>query len=440
MSDDTSIQTNRRTFLGRSGTLATGVALASGLTPLKAAFASGSDTIRLGLVGCGLRGTSAAAQAMKTAGPTKLVAMADAFDDRLQGSLHTLNRQHADKVDVSVQRRFTGFDAYKHVLAQDIDLVILATPPGFRPLHFDAAVKAGKHVFMEKPVAVDGAGVRKVLEAAKMSKEKGLLVQVGLQRRHERAYMSTMARLREGAIGEIVLARAYWNASGVWTRPRKQEQTEMEYQMRNWYYFNWLSGDHIVEQHVHNLDVINWLKDDYPVKAQGQGGREVRDGIDNGEIFDHHFVEFTYQDGTKLFSQCRHIPNCWNSQTEYAHGTKGYCDISDATIRGPNGKETWAFGKGGGGGHQQEHHDLFADLRAGRLPNEAEYGAMSTMTSVLGRLATYSGKQVSMTDALRSDCVVSPVEKFTSFSDTPPVVPDENGRYPIAVPGETEVL
>jgi predicted dehydrogenase len=431
----TSNQT-RRKFIKNSSILVAGGTVAGNLNIARAAHAYGDDTIKLGLIGCGGRGTGAASQAMNTEGPTKLIAMADAFDDRMQASLRGLSR-YGDKVDVPKDRQFTGFDAYKHVLESDIDLVLIATPPGFRPLHFEAAVNAGKHIFMEKPVAVDAAGVRRVLATAKTSKDKNLLVQVGLQRRHEPRYRETIQRLQDGMIGDINMTRVYWNGAGVWTRPRKPEQTEMEYQMRNWYYFNWLCGDHIVEQHIHNLDVINWLKGSAPISANGQGGREVRTGQDNGQIFDHHFVEFTYEDGSKMFSQCRHIPNCWNSVSEHAHGSKGTANISGQLIRDANGEKLWSYGRGGGDGHQQEHHDLFADIRKGILPNEAEYGAMSTMTSILGRMATYSGKQIVMKDALASEIVIAPVDKFTSYDDTPPVVPDENGNYPIPVPGET---
>ncbi|RMG37006.1 MAG: gfo/Idh/MocA family oxidoreductase [Planctomycetota bacterium] len=431
---------SRREFLKTSSaSIAAGLA-AGQLAVAKAAFSGGDDTIRIGLIGCGGRGTGAAAQAMNTAGPTKLVAMGDAFEDRLQTSLKNLQRQHGQKVDVPPERQFVGFDAYKKVLACDIDLVILATPPGFRPLHFAAAVDAGKHIFMEKPVAVDAPGVRKILEANKVAKEKKLAVAVGLQRHHEPRYIETIKRLKDGAIGDIVLARAYWNGGGVWVRPRKPGQTEMEYQMRNWYYFNWLCGDHIVEQHIHNIDVINWLKDAYPVTAQGQGGRQVRIGKDYGEIYDHHFVEFTYADGTKMLSQCRHIRNCWNQVAEFAHGTKGSADISGATIRDAKGETVWRFGRGGGGGHQQEHHDLFAALRAGKIPNEGDYGALSTMTAIMGRMATYSGKVIEWDKALNSELVISPVEKFTSFDDTPPVLPGPDGMYACALPGITRVL
>ena len=246
-------------------------------------------------------------------------------------------------------RRFVGFDAYQKALIAGPDLVILATPPGFRPIHFEAAVEAGKHVFMEKPVATDAPGVRRVLAAAEEAKKKNLAVGVGLQRHHEAMYLETIKRLQDGAIGDIVAMRVYWNGSTPWVKRAeltalRPQVSEMEYQMRNWYYFTWLCGDHIVEQHIHNLDVINWLKDGYPVQANGMGGCQVRKGQDYGEIFDHHAVEFEYADGSRMFSQCRHIPNCWNSVSEHAHGTKGTADISTARSR-PAGGEPLALSR-----------------------------------------------------------------------------------------------
>ena len=432
---------SRRRFMKNSSLLVAGAGVTHGLATgiANAAHPFGDDTIRIGLIGCGGRGTGAASQAMNTEGPTKLVAVADAFENRLKGCLRGLG-DHADKLDVPAERQFVGFDAYKKVLECDIDLVILATPPGFRPMHFEAAVSAGKHVFMEKPVAVDAPGVRRVLAVAKKAKEKSLAVAVGLQRRHEARYQETIQRIHDGAIGDVILGRCYWNGGGVWIRPRKEEHTEMEYQMRNWYYFNWLCGDHITEQHIHNLDVMNWVKKGYPISANGQGGREVRDDKDTGQIFDHHFVEYTYEDGSKMFSQCRHIKNCWNAVTEFAHGTKGVAKIGNASILDMDGNQIWAYGKGGGGGHQQEHHDLFADLRKGILPNEGEYGAMSTMTSILGRMATYSGKTIKMSDALQRGKLLSPVDQFASFDDLPPVMPDKEMLYPVPVPGKYQPL
>ncbi len=437
---------SRRDFLKTSSTAAVaGSALLSGLNAVQAAHMSYDETVRIGMIGCGGRCTGAADQAMNTEGPTKLIAMCDAFEDRLQGSLNTLKRQHKDKVDVPAERQFVGFEGYKQLLATDIDLVLIATPPGFRPVHFEAAVAAGKHVFAEKPVAVDAAGVRRFLAAVEESKKKDLLVQIGLQRRHEPAYVETIKRLQDGAIGDIVAARAYWNGAGVWTRNRKPEQTEMEYQMTNWYYFNWLCGDHITEQHIHNLDVINWLMGGAPVKGQGQGGRQVRTSKEHGEIYDHHFVEFTYGDtpygnDVPLLSQCRHIPNTWNKVDEFCHGSNGSCHIGAARLFDKKGNETWSYGKGGRNGHQQEHHDLFADFRGGKRPNEGEYGAMSTMTSILGRMCTYSGQEIKMADALASELVISPIDKFTSMTDTPPVLPNDDMTYNIPMPGITKVM
>lgn len=410
---------SRRDFMKKSSIIGAG-AVAGTLSIARSAHADGDETIRIGLIGCGGRGAGAASQAMNTAGPTQLVAMGDVFADRLQGSLRGLASNHGDKVDVPEERQFVGFDAYQQVLACDIDLVIIATPPGFRPTHFSAAVEAGKHIFAEKPLATDAAGVRQILAANEQAKTKMLLVQIGLQRRHENGYKESVQRIQEGEIGDIVLARAYWNGGGVWTRARQENQTEMEYQMRNWYYFNWLCGDHINEQHIHNIDVINWIKNAYPVTAQGMGGREVRKGRDNGQIFDHFSVEYTYADGTKFLSQCRHIRNCWNSVSEHVHGTKGSMTLH-----------------GGGGGHQQEHHDLFRELRAGNRPNEGDYGAYSTMTAIMGRMATYSGKMVTWDDALHSEIELAPFSEYDSMDNEPPVLPDENGNYPVPIPGVT---
>ena len=283
------------------------------------------------------------------------------------------------------------------------------------------------------------AGSAAILGSQRAGEKQNLAVAVGLQRHHEQAYKDTIAALQDGAIGEIVSSRCYWNGGGVWTRPREDGQTELEYQMRNWYYFNWLCGDHIDEQHIHNIDVINWLMNDFPVEAQGQGGREVRTGNDHGQIFDHHFVEFTYANGAKMWSQCRHIKDCWRSVSEHTQGTKGRADISGAKIYDMAGEMTWQS-KGSRGGHQQEHHDLFAELRKGNRPNEGEYGAKSTMTSILGRMATYSGQKISWDDAINSQIALADFDALASMNDVAPVQPDGNGKYPIPVPGVTKVV
>ncbi len=429
---------NRRDFLKSASAVALGTAAAS-LSLQSGAYASGDDTIKVGLVGCGGRGTGAASQALSTQGNVKLVAVADAFEDRAKGVVNNLKKDHGDRVAVQPEKLFVGFDAYQKLIDSGCDLVILATPPGFRPIHFEYAVKAGKNIFMEKPVAVDAPGVRQVLEANKVAKEKKLKVGVGLQRHHEAKYIETIQRLRDGAIGDLLALRVYWNGGGVWDPPlsREKAKSEMEYQMRNWYYYNWLCGDHIVEQHIHNLDVGNWVKGAYPIRAHGMGGRQVRVDKKYGEIYDHHAVEYEYADGSRMYSQCRHIPNCWNSVSEHAHGSKGDVDISGARIRVKGGEE-WRYKGPNKNPYQVEHDDLFAAIRSGAEYNEADNGAMSSMTSILGRMATYSGKVIDMADALASEISLMP--KSFSFDAEPLSKPNAEGFYPIAVPGVTRVV
>jgi myo-inositol 2-dehydrogenase / D-chiro-inositol 1-dehydrogenase len=442
--------TTRREFLKTSGAVALGAGLASQFSMAQHAHAAGSDeTIRIALIGCGGRGTGAAEDTLRANRNVKLVAMADVFEDRLKSSLHRLEKNGEFKatMDVPKDRQFVGFDAYEKALGTDCDMVILATPPGFRPQHFEAAVKANKHVFMEKPVATDAPGVRRVLAAVEESKKKNLGVGVGLQRRHHQGYIETMNRLSDGAIGDIISARVYWNGSTPWVNRRADllkvfpSMAEMEYQMRNWYYFVWMCGDHIVEQHIHNLDVINWLKGAYPVKANGMGGCQVRKGPDYGETFDHHCVEFEYADGTRMFSQCRHIPGCWDSQTEHAHGTKGRVDITHHQIfgGGAGSKPTWEYPRRRSHKeYEQEHVDLVESIRAGKPLNEGENGAKSSMTAILGRMCTYSGQVISWEDALASSVDYTPTE--LSFNATPKTLPGPDGLYALPVPGITKVI
>jgi myo-inositol 2-dehydrogenase / D-chiro-inositol 1-dehydrogenase len=439
-------QATRREFLTTSGVAIAGGTLAASLGFARNAHAAANDdTIKIALIGCGGRGTGACGQALSTSGNVKLVAMADVFPDRLNGSLAQLMKEHKDRIDVPEERKFSGdFDAYKKAIASDADLVILATPPGFRPIHYEAAVQAGKNVFTEKPVATDAPGIRRFLAANEEAKKKNLKVGVGLQRHHQLGYQETMKRLKDGAIGDIVATRVYWNGDRPWQHTRndlqksKKDLTEMEYQMRNWYYFVWLCGDHIVEQHIHNLDVSNWLKDSHPVKASGMGGSQRQRGPDDGEIFDHHCVEFEYADGSKMFSQCRHIRGCDGNVSEHAIGTKGTVAISSYDIR-PTGGENWRHnGRGDKDPYQVEHDDLFAAIREGRPYNEGDYGATSTMTAILGRLATYGGKAITWDNAINSNVSVMPTEY--AWNATPPVVPGANGMYSQAVPGLSKVV
>ncbi len=426
---------SRRAFLQSTSAAVAAAAITAPQLARGGVHTNGSDTIRVGLVGCGGRGAGAAIQALNTqSGNVELAAVADVFDRRIRQALSASKKEHEGKVTVSDATTFVGFDAYRRLLDSNVDLVILATPPGFRPSQFEAAIAAGKHVFMEKPVAVDAPGVRRVLAATELAKQKGLAVGVGLQRRHERAYRETIAEIQEGAIGDLILARAYWNQGSLWVVPKERGEAELQHQVRNWLYFSWLSGDHIVEQHIHNLDVINWVNDSYPISARGMGGRQVRTGARHGEIFDHHAVEYTYANGLVMLSQCRQIPNCWNAVSEHVHGTKGAADISAGVIYDRDGKEIFRA-TGTRDGHQQEHHDLFADLRNGVIPNEGEFGAKSTMTAIMGRLATYTGRQISWDEALNSNVSLADVDSLKSFDDPAPVKPNEAGEYAYPLPG-----
>lgn len=439
---------SRREFVKKSSWVAGSLAMMPLVSKAEFFQTSVDDTIKVALVGCGGRGTGAAMQALLTKQNVKLVAMADAFRDRLDDCYKNLMSDDLsdwsgvagnikDRVTVPEENKFTGFDAYKKAIPL-ADVIILTTPPGFRPIHFEEAVRLGKHVFMEKPVATDPAGVKRVLEAATIAKQKKLNVVVGLQRHYQNSYRELYKRAGEGMIGEIVSAQAWWNNEGVWVNMRQYGQTEMEYQMRNWYYFNWLCGDHITEQHIHNIDVVNWFKGAYPVKAQGMGGREVRTGKEFGEIFDHHYVEFEYADGSVLNSQCRHIKGTMSKVDELLIGTKGSIYCGAAHVKDRKGKIVYQFDKQKENNpYQTEHDELFAAIAKGEYKfADTENGAKSTMTSILGRMATYSGNVIEWEAALNSGINLMPANY--DFNATPPVLPNSEGYYPVAVPGVTK--
>ncbi|HET6247272.1 MAG TPA: Gfo/Idh/MocA family oxidoreductase [Tepidisphaeraceae bacterium] len=444
-----SSQHTRRDFMKSTAAVTAGAAMASSFIS-RSAFAAGNDeTIKIALIGCGGRGSGACSQALSTTqGPVKLIAVADAFEDKARDALNNLKKEHADKVDVKPENIFWGFDAYQKAIDSGADLIVIATPPGFRPIHFEYAVKQGKNIFAEKPVATDAAGIRRFLAAVKEAKAKNLKVGIGLQRHHQAGYIETVKRIHDGELGDLRLLRVYWNDAGVWVRQRQEYAerkqkagegplTEMEYQMRNWYYFVWLCGDHITEQHIHNLDVANWVLKGHPVEARGMGGRLVRTGIDNGEIYDHHAVQFTYADGTMVASECRHHPGAWNSVSEHAHGTKGFADIGGGRFFEPglNGKETGRAKQSRDNPYQVEHDDLQHAIRNNLEYNEGEYGAHSTFTSILGRMCTYSGQTIKWDDAIEAQVSVMP-EKY-DWNANPPSLPDKDGRYSIAKPGQS---
>ncbi|MEY3874403.1 MAG: hypothetical protein RL363_1124 [Bacteroidota bacterium] len=441
MNNDSWQPKSRREFVKGTTLLAGGLFAAPFLS--KANYFSGSDnTIKVAVVGCGGRGTGAALQALSSKQNVKIVALADAFKDQLDSCYNSLveeiNNGIGDitkRLVVPEENKFTGFDGYKKAIAL-ADVVILATPPGFRPIHFEEAISQNKHVFMEKPVATDPAGIQKVLATAAIAKEKKLNVVVGLQRHYQNSYRELFKR--KELIGDITSMQAWWNNEGVWVKPRKYNQTEMEYQMRNWYYFNWLCGDHITEQHVHNLDAVNWFKGAYPVKAHGLGGRQVRKGKEYGEIFDHHYVEFEYADGSILNSQCRHIPGTTSKVDELFIGTKGKIFAGAAHIKDHSGKILYQFDrKTENNPYQTEHDELFAAIAKGEYKfADAENGARSTMTSIMGRMATYSGQKIEWDIAINSGLNIHP--KVYDWDAMPPIMPNADGYYPIAIPGVTK--
>lgn len=400
-------ETTRRTFLQATAATATGASLLPG------AFAAGNETLKIGLIGCGMRGTGAARQALTADPKVKLVAMCDAFPDYLEKSLNNLKsiKSVADKVDVPADRRFTGFDGYKKVIESDVDVVLLTTPPGFRPLHLDAAIKAGKHVFCEKPVAVDPTGVRSVIATAKLAKEKNLSICSGFCYRYDLAKRETVKRIHEKAIGDVAAMHITYLTGSIWHRGQLPEWSPMEVQMRNWYYYTWLSGDFIVEQHCHNFDKAHWVFGDVPVSASGVGGRQVRRDPKFGHIYDHFAVTLEYANGAKLFSACRQTDGCDGDVNDHVIGTKGSAQLMKHTVTPSDGK-AWAFGSETQvkDMYQVEHDELFAGIRSGKLINDGESAAYSTLMAIMAREAAYTGRKITWKVALNAKQDLSPKE------------------------------
>ena len=392
----------------------------TGMAPL--AYAQGSDAIRVGVIGCGGRGSGAANDCVSSSNGVKIVALADAFEDRLQGL--------KGKFNVPDSRCFVGMDAYKKLLAlDDVNLVILATPPGFRPPQLAEAIRRGKNVFMEKPVAVCPAGIKMVIEASEMAAQKGLAIVAGTQRRHEPKYVETMKRIHDGAIGEIASAQCYWNQGDLWVKKRQPGQGDVEWQIRNWLYFTWLSGDHICEQHVHNIDVVNWaFKDVLPEQVHGQGGRQFRTGPEYGNIFDHFGVEFFYPGDVRTISMCRQIKGTTTNVSERVVGTKGSSNCA-GVIEGEN---AWRYEGPNPNPYVQEHADLIKSIRAGQPLNEGKRIAGSTLCAIMGRESAYSRQQFKQSWFM-SRCTLNllPPDDL-KLSDAKPVPP-------FAVPGKYQL-
>jgi len=423
----------RRRFVTVTASTAAGLALAR--TPASAS-GRGAATIRVGLIGCGGRGTDAAKNCLTSSDGVELVAMGDLFPDHLATCRERLARMATEdtslkaKIKVDDRHAFTGFDAYQKVLESKIDLVLLATPPAFRARHLAAAIEAGKHVFMEKPVAVDSTGIRAVMASADLAAQKGLAIVAGTQRRHDAGYRAAIQRIHDGAIGDLVGGQVYWNMGGLWMHPREPAWSDVEWQIRNWLYFTWLSGDHIVEQHVHNIDVANWVFGAHPVKAVGVGGRQSRTDPAYGHIFDHFAVEFEYPVGggtVRVQSMCRQMKGCASRVAERFVGTRGTSD-AHAVIEGA-APWSWDRQTPKTDPYVQEHADLIASIRAGQPLNEGRQVAESTLTAIMGREAAYTGQEITWDAILNApqDLVPSDVQ-FGSM----PVAP-------VAIPGQTAV-
>ncbi len=423
---------SRREFVKNSALAASGTIVAAvNLCP--AVHAAGDDVLKVGLIGCGGRGTGAATQALMADSRVKLTAMGDVFEDRLQQSLKSLSKTEglASKIDVPPDRQFVGFDAYKQVLASGVDVVLLTTPPHFRPIHLQAAVAAGTHVFAEKPCAVDAPGVHSVLRSCEEAKKKNLAVVSGLCLRYHYPYREAVSRIQDGAIGDVRTLLANDYRGPIWVKPRQPEWTDMHWQMQNWYYFTWLSGDFNVEQHVHNLDLCAWaMRDQYPVKAIGMGGREVRKGTEYGNIFDHHGVVYEYANGTRLISNTRQIEGCKSDISVTLLGSTGTAHLTERRngVRISSQSE-WEYSGEEKNLYQVEHDELFASIRAGKPINNGEYMAKSTLLAIMGRMATYTGQEITWDMAWNSEEDLRPQRYEWGKLETPEVAIPGVTRY-----------
>ena len=422
----------RRDFLKTGALAATGTL--AGFSVVRNAWGQNADPIRVGLVGCGGRGTGAAEQILNAGPNVHLVALADLYQDRLERCLKNLSDPNREGgalkgCDVTKDRCFTGFDSYKELIGSGVDLVLLATPPGFRPLHFAACVEAGKHVFAEKPVAVDAAGVRQFIATGELAQKKGLAVMAGTQRRHDPAFIEAVKRVQDGQIGEILAGRCYYNTGFLWKYERQPGWSDMEWQTRNWYYFTWLSGDHIVEQHVHDIDNVNWLLG-LPEKCLAVGGRAVRTEPLYGNIYDHFACDFDYGDGLQVISMCRQWDNTDRKVAVEMVGTKGTAIMEQDGRLYITGENRWMYRERRLDSRRQEQVDLVKALRSGNLPNDSRRIAESTLTAIMGREAAYSGQVVEWEQIMNSEQDLVP--KTFKFGPLP--------MRPVPRPGEYKLI
>ena len=434
-SETTPIVTTRREFL-KTSALVGGALAAPAILPGNLFAKANSDTLRIGLIGCGGRGSGAASQALSADNNVALVAMGDAFEDRLQSGLKNLRTSHAEKVTVTPEKCFVGLDAYEKVIDSGVDVVILATPPGFRPAHLKAAVAAGKHVFCEKPITTDATSVHSVLATAEKTKQKNLSLVAGFCYRYNNGVRAIMQQIHDGSIGEIRALYTTYNTGYVWSPfARQPDWTEMQCQVKNWYYYTWLSGDHITEQAVHSIDKMAWaMKDVPPVKCIAHGGRQVRTGPEFGNIFDHFSVVYDYPNGVRGFHFSRQQPGCFNDNSDYIMGSDGVAHIVRA-FSGPfvvKGKQNWRFKEEKPSDmYQNEHDELFASIRSGKPINDGVRMAHSTLLAIMGRMAAYTGQEVTWEQALNSKEDLLPPKMSW---DAPVSV------LPVAMPGETKLV
>jgi len=435
---------SRREFLKQTGTAITGATLAGALA--RGVHAAEDNTIRVALVGCGRRGTGAALNALSTTGPTRLVAMADAFDFRTKASLKQLVKRPRLQVDVPPERQFAGLDAYRGAIdaVAPGGVVILATPPAFRPIHLEYAVAKGCHVFMEKSFGVDVPGVRRVVAAGKEAEKKNLKIAGGLMSRHCPAQEEAVKRIHDGEIGEVITAWAYRMHGPAPAVVRHEGIDELGLQLTNYNCFTWLCGSFMLDWMIHNLDIACWAKQAWPVAAQGQCGRQVRSTPD--QMLDHYAVEYTFADGTRMMAQGRHMDRCWGCRDDVIHGTKGSAILGEnkpksALYRGYNVSRAdllWRYRGPMVNSYQREHDLLFEAIREDKPYNETERCAMATITGILGRMAAESGQWITWDEAMASDRALTPELDKMTLNSPPPVVPDANGRYPLPVPGVTK--
>jgi predicted dehydrogenase len=423
MSNDRSTP-SRRLFLQTSAAAATvgGVLLNS--SPVHAA---GSDILKVGLVGCGGRGGGAAVNALNADKNTKLTALCDVFEDRLTTKLSELKGEFADRVDVPKERQFTGFDGYKQLIDSGVDVVLLCSTPAFRPQHVAYAVEKGKHIFMEKPHAVDATGVRSILESVKKAKEKNLCMVSGFCWRYHEPKRDTVKRIHDGMIGDVQVMHSTYLTGSLWYRGH-EDKTPVEYQLRNWYYYTWLSGDFYVEQHIHNIDKINWvMKGEKPIAASGMGGRQTRTEKKYGNIWDHFTVVFEYANGRRVITQCRQVDKTFGSVQDHIYGTKGKGELMDHSLT-PYGGSTWKFtGKGKFDMYQTEHDELFAAIRSGKVINDGEESAYSTLMGIMGREASYCSQRITWEQIKNSKQDLVPTN--LAFGDKPVDEIPVPGRY-----------